>query len=667
MTERHHDPPVRVDIDSRRAFDVWNEVPLVPQTTGMSCWAAAAAMIVGWRDRVAVDPRDVAEGVGRWEAYREGLDPNDVHALARTWGLVIQPQERLTIEALRETLEEYGPLWVGEASPGLHSIVVTGVRGDGTPGGTFVRINDPWPVGRGERYVLTFRAFRSNIEAAAAAVGQHPQVLHSGGRRKGAHGVHHQTHRTVRVRSESSSASYGTPVELFELYRNTPPADHDRPGTPDAGPMHGRSGTVPDHSARSGAAHVLQTGQAGPAQGANTMAIIAIDPGHGGSTRVDGSSPNNATGPAGTLEKDLTLDVGLSLREILQQRGHTVVMTRDTDVNLGLAARAHVARDNSADVFVSIHFNGWEDPDTQGTVTFVHEDASSASHALATQVQGAVRSVTGYSDRGVKRARFGVLNPRRHRETTAACLVEVSFLTNAAEEERLSRNEPVGGTPYRRAIANAIADGIDAHLTASVPAEGQRRIGGSAAYGSVIDQARNFGPEIEDAVRRLLDEGVAEDEVRASSTSSPRRPRSRRPGACPSAARSSCRGCSCCRISVGSAGRSPRLRLRRPVEVGVADRGAGSRPRRNARAAPRGRPARGTARTAAAAVGPRSARLASAPRSGPTQRRGPAGPGKSGSCNSPIVNATSADVRRTPSCARRPHPEGGRCRSARRA
>ena len=31
------------------------------------------------------------------------------------------------------------------------------------------------------------------------------------------------------------------------------------------------------------------------------MAIIVVDPGHGGSAAVGGSSPNNATGPAGTL------------------------------------------------------------------------------------------------------------------------------------------------------------------------------------------------------------------------------------------------------------------------------------------------------------------------------------------------------------------------------
>jgi hypothetical protein len=169
----------------RRQFDVWNEVPLVPQLTGMSCWAAAAAMVVGWRDRMLVDPQAVANGAGGWEAYRDGLHPDDISDLARAWGLVIEPSLPRTVEGVRSLLERIGPLWVGEASPGLHSIVVTGAHGDGTEEGTFVRINDPWPIGRGERYAVSFREFVRNFDAATDAVGAHAQILHAGGRSHG--------------------------------------------------------------------------------------------------------------------------------------------------------------------------------------------------------------------------------------------------------------------------------------------------------------------------------------------------------------------------------------------------------------------------------------------------------------------------------------------------
>jgi hypothetical protein len=178
--------PAAAETGAGTRFDVWNEVPLVPQLTGMSCWAAAAAMIIGWRDRVVVDPPRVARGAGSWQAYAGGLHPADVQSLARAWGLVEERRETWTPEALRRVLQRHGPVWLGEASPGLHSIVVAGMHGDGTPDGTWVRINDPWPIGRGERYTLPWRALSANYRAASDLIGVQAHVLHAGGRRRSA-------------------------------------------------------------------------------------------------------------------------------------------------------------------------------------------------------------------------------------------------------------------------------------------------------------------------------------------------------------------------------------------------------------------------------------------------------------------------------------------------
>src|SRR5206468_664991 len=65
------------------------------------------------------------------------------------------------------------------------------------------------------------------------------------------------------------------------------------------------------------------------------MPTVVIDPGHGGATATGGSSPNNATGPNGLLEKDLTLDLGRRVSALLAPRA-TVILTRTTDVNLSL-------------------------------------------------------------------------------------------------------------------------------------------------------------------------------------------------------------------------------------------------------------------------------------------------------------------------------------------
>ncbi len=188
------------------------------------------------------------------------------------------------------------------------------------------------------------------------------------------------------------------------------------------------------------------------------MATVVIDPGHGGTTAVGGSSANNAIGPAGTLEKTLTLDVGRRVRDVLAGQGHTVLMTRNADNNLGLAARAHVARDNHAAAFVSIHFNASVPHNAQGTETWIHTSHSTASNRLATRVQASTQDATGLNDRGVKAGGFGVINPSSHWSGTAACLVEISFMDRADEETRLQN------TTYRDASAAGIAQGITAYL-----------------------------------------------------------------------------------------------------------------------------------------------------------------------------------------------------------
>jgi len=180
-------------------IDIWHEVPLVPQVTGMSCWAAGAAMVIGWRDSIAVDPGEVARAAGRWQEYRDGLEPDSVESFARTWGLVVRRPGALSVAELRQLLVDHGPLWVGEASPGLHVVVVSGLVGDGSDERTEVRIADPWPVGRGERYRLGVRQLSASHEAASRVAGAQAVVLHAEGRGRGARSISEGT---------TSAASY---------------------------------------------------------------------------------------------------------------------------------------------------------------------------------------------------------------------------------------------------------------------------------------------------------------------------------------------------------------------------------------------------------------------------------------------------------------------------
>lgn len=171
---------LRARLGAAPAVDIWHEVPLVPQLTGMSCWAAAAAMLIGWRDCIAVDPAELARGSGRWHEYQIGIEPRDITTLARIWDLdVVDVPPDLSFADLAALLEQHGPLWVGEASPGLHVVVVAGAHGDGHPDRSHVRIADPWPAGRGERYTIPFTEFRRSLAAAAALSADSAKLLHN--------------------------------------------------------------------------------------------------------------------------------------------------------------------------------------------------------------------------------------------------------------------------------------------------------------------------------------------------------------------------------------------------------------------------------------------------------------------------------------------------------
>jgi len=184
------------------------------------------------------------------------------------------------------------------------------------------------------------------------------------------------------------------------------------------------------------------------------MSVIVIDPGHGGTTTIGGSSPNNATGPRGTLEKNMTLLISVKVAELLNHIGHTVILTRNNDTNIGLADRARVAARNNASVFVSVHFNGNTSPTVQGTETWVHPTSTDDSRLLASSLLQRLVQITGYRNRGVKSNDYGVLNPAIHNINTATCLIEISFMTNPNDEARLLT------VSYQNQLAGSISQAI---------------------------------------------------------------------------------------------------------------------------------------------------------------------------------------------------------------
>lgn len=212
--------------------------------------------------------------------------------------------------------------------------------------------------------------------------------------------------------------------------------------------------------------------------------VVVIDPGHGGSRSIPDSSSNNAQGVnSGILEKNLTLDMGLKVRDALlatPARLVKVFMTRECDVNIGGIERAVLARCKGADVFLSIHFNA--DPNsaaTRGTSTFVRALTNGNVNrpedlGLAQRVQNAiVPAIPGGNSRGVlddtqtQPKALAVLNDNNLGNTAAfhptrACLTEIEFLTNATADRQFNQdpNRETLKQNVARAIAGAIVEDL---------------------------------------------------------------------------------------------------------------------------------------------------------------------------------------------------------------
>jgi len=163
---------------------------------------------------------------------------------------------------------------------------------------------------------------------------------------------------------------------------------------------------------------------------------------------------------------------------------------------------------NHADVFVSIHLNGFHDPGVDGTEVWIARAASQASADLAREVLDRLVAVTGVADRGVRRADLGVLVPARHGPSHRG-LPRRDRLPHQPRPER-----PAVHGAYRQQIAQALTAAVldRIRVPAAVGAPGGGRAGvqslGIATFlaerlgqylrneGGPGDPARTQGPEV---------------------------------------------------------------------------------------------------------------------------------------------------------------------------
>ncbi len=205
---------------------------------------------------------------------------------------------------------------------------------------------------------------------------------------------------------------------------------------------------------------------------------IVIDPGHGGK--------DPGTGGRELKEKDIVLDIGKKLKEILDKDpSYDVYLTRDRDIYIPLEERTAFANQKGADIFISVHVNSTKKTDKMGIETYylsfastdwergratienamarnkmsdfedmvkkiVKEENVKDSKALAKIVQDGLVKSAERIDRGVKRAAFVVLVGAQ----MPAVLTEVGFISNKWEARLLKTDS------YRRKVALGLAEAV---------------------------------------------------------------------------------------------------------------------------------------------------------------------------------------------------------------
>jgi len=208
---------------------------------------------------------------------------------------------------------------------------------------------------------------------------------------------------------------------------------------------------------------------------------IAVDAGHGG-------ADTGVKGPGGTLEKDVTLSAARHVKAAIEARlGIRVLLTRDEDRDIPIDERVAIANNSKADLFISLHLNASLRGEPAGASIYV---ATFRGTGEATPRLSPERVATfGGGSRDIEmvewdRAQLRFLDPSTrmasilrdefqgriplddHQPSDAApfrvlesanmpaVLVEMGYLSNAEQEQRLAGGE------FQNALASAILDAV---------------------------------------------------------------------------------------------------------------------------------------------------------------------------------------------------------------
>ena len=190
-----------------------------------------------------------------------------------------------------------------------------------------------------------------------------------------------------------------------------------------------------------------------------TIATVVLDAGHGG------MDPGKV-GVAGTLEKELNLEITYRVKRLLEQNNVRVVLTRESDAGLYTEAdsnkksadmrkRIEIIEKEAPALVVSIHQNSYTSSSCKGAQVFYYE-GSETGKVFAELLQSVIKETL--ADGNTREAKANSSYYMLKKSVYTSVIVECGFLSNPEEEALLLEEE------YQEKMAWAIHLGILQYL-----------------------------------------------------------------------------------------------------------------------------------------------------------------------------------------------------------
>ena len=206
--------------------------------------------------------------------------------------------------------------------------------------------------------------------------------------------------------------------------------------------------------------------------------VVGIDPGHQGEN-VDmsapepigpGSSEMKAKCTSGTRgsftgipEYQLNLNVSLQLKDVLEQRGYRVVMTRtDNDTAISNKERAEYAASQGSEIYVRIHANGTDSSSASGALAMAPSQSNpyvsslfDQSNRLSQCILDSYCQATGFQNLGIQ---YTDTMTGINWSTVPVTILEMGFMTNQNDDTKMNDSQ------FQQTMVEGIANGIDAYF-----------------------------------------------------------------------------------------------------------------------------------------------------------------------------------------------------------